>query len=57
MWMKREEPSTGNIFAVSAGALVADQEIQDQDSEVEHQHPVTWIQRKSHRFGQGAHVD
>ena len=20
-------------------------------------HPVTWIQRKSHRFGQGAHVD
>ena len=21
------------------------------------QHPVTWIQRKSHRFGQGAHVD
>ena len=21
------------------------------------EHPVTWIQRKSHRFGQGAHVD
>ena len=20
-------------------------------------HPLTWIQRKSHRFGQGAHVD
>merc|ERR1712209_343186 len=20
-------------------------------------HPVTWIQRKSHRFGQSAHVD
>ena len=40
---KRTEPSTGNIFAVSAGALVDDQEIQDQDSEVEHRVAVALI--------------
>ena len=41
--MKREELSTGNIFAVSASALVADQEIQDQDSEGEHRVAVALI--------------
>ena len=41
--MKREELSTGDIFAVSAGALVVDQEIQDQDSEVEHRVAVALI--------------
>ena len=40
---KRTEPSTGNIFAVSASDLVADQEIQDQDSEVEHRVTVALI--------------
>ena len=40
---KRTEPSTGNIFAVSASDLVADQEIQDQDSEVEHRVAVALI--------------
>ena len=45
MRIKREEPlwSTGIIFTVSAGALVADQEIQDQESEVEHQVAVALI--------------